>query len=76
MHLSDAMIELLKSGKINNRLLCEIATHEGFRKLMTDLEIYVDRIASMQLSNLNAIVDMAKSILSKTLISHQAKQLT
>ena len=59
------MIELLKSGKINNRLLCEIATHEGFRKLMTELEIYVDRIASMQLSNLNAIVDMARVEIEK-----------
>ena len=65
LHLSDAMIELLKSGKINNRLLCEMATHEGFRKLMTDLEIYVDRIASMQLSNLNAIVDMARVDIEK-----------
>ena len=65
LHLSDAMIELLKSGKINNRLLCEMATHEGFRKLMTDLEIYVDRIASMQLSNLNAIVDMARVEIEK-----------
>ncbi len=30
------MVELLKSGRINNRLLCEIATHEDFLTLMTD----------------------------------------
>ncbi len=41
LHLSDDMVELLKSGRINNRLLCEIATHEGFVTLMTDTEIYV-----------------------------------
>lgn len=66
LHLSDEMIELLQSGKINNRLLCEIVTHDNFRRLMADIEIYADRIASMQISNLNAIVDVARSeILSK-----------
>ena len=35
------MMELLKSGRINNRLLCEIATHENFVTLMADTEIYV-----------------------------------
>lgn len=30
LHLSDDMVTLLHSGKINNRLLCEIATHENF----------------------------------------------
>ena len=28
LHLSDSLVGLLKSGRINNRLLCEIATHE------------------------------------------------
>ena len=45
LHLSDDMVTLLSSGKINNRLLCEIATHENFQRLMTDIEIFVDRIA-------------------------------
>jgi hypothetical protein len=34
LHLIDSMIELLKSGKINNRMLCEMATHEDFKRLM------------------------------------------
>lgn len=66
LHLSDTTIDLLKSGKINNRLLCEIMEHSGFLRLMTDIEIYIDRIASMQVSNLNAMVDIVRSeILSK-----------
>ena len=32
LHLSDDMVELLSSGKINNRLLCELATHPNFRR--------------------------------------------
>ena len=60
LHLSDTMIELLKSGKINNRLLCEIASHERFSRFMADMEIYVDGIAAMQIQNLNSMVDMAR----------------
>ncbi len=36
LHLSDDMVELLSSGKINNRLLCELATHPNFRRLMIE----------------------------------------
>ena len=65
LHLSDAMIELLKSGAVNNRLLCEIAAHQGFRRLMVDMEIFVDRIASMQIDNLNAYMDTVRQELSQ-----------
>ena len=38
------MVVLLSSGKINNRLLCELATHPNFLRLMVDMEIFIDRI--------------------------------
>lgn len=31
LHLSDEVLELLRSGKINNHLLCEMMTHPRFR---------------------------------------------
>lgn len=34
------MVVLLSSGKINNRLLCELATHPNFLRLMVDMEIH------------------------------------
>ena len=37
------ILELLSSGKINNRLLCELATHPNFRRLMVDMEICIDQ---------------------------------
>lgn len=61
LHLSDEMIDILRSGKINNRLLCEIVTHSKFRRLLVDIEVYVDRIASMEIDNLNAIVAGARA---------------
>ena len=52
--MNDEMVALLKSGRINNRLLCELATHKDFIKFLADIEIYVDGIATMQIQNLNA----------------------
>lgn len=56
LHLSEDVIELLKSGRINNRLLCELAGHEDFRRLMVDMEIYVDRIANMRIHDINRVL--------------------
>ncbi len=60
LHLSDSMVELLKSGRINNRLLCEIATHENFIPLMTDAEIFVDGIATMRFQDINAAFEAVR----------------
>lgn len=60
LHLSDSMVELLKSGRINNRLLCEIATHENFQRLMTDIEIFVDRIADMRIAQMNLVLEATR----------------
>ena len=55
-----SMVALLKGGRINNRLLCELATHKDFIKFLADIEIYVDGIATMQIQNLNALVDTVR----------------
>lgn len=60
LHLSDEMIELLKSGKLNHRLLCELATHEKFPRLMVDMEIYVDRIADMRIQAMNNTLELTR----------------
>ena len=57
LSINDDMIRLLKSGDINNRLLCELTTHPAFMKFLADLEIYVDGKAGIQIQSLNAIVD-------------------
>lgn len=60
LHLSDDMVTLLSSGKINNRLLCETATHENFQRLMTDIEIFVDRIADMRIAQMNLVLEATR----------------
>ena len=63
--LSDDMIELLKSGRIDNSLLCELAVHPDFPRLMADLEIYVNGIAGKQVQSANAIVDTVSATIMK-----------
>lgn len=60
LHLSDDMIDLLLSGSINNRLLCEIATHDKFKELMADTEIFVDGIATMRFNDLNNSLEFVR----------------
>ena len=62
LHLSDEMLGLLASGRINNRLLCEIVTHDGFQRLMVDTEICVDRIAAMWVHDLNVVLAEVRKI--------------
>ena len=50
LHLNDEMIELLRSGKINNRLLCELAT----------------QIANMRVEQMNLVMEATRqAVLSK-----------
>ena len=65
LRLSDDMIELLKSGLVDNSLLCELATHPDFPQLMADLEIYVNGIAGKQVQSANAIVDAVSATIMK-----------
>ena len=65
MHLSDGAVDVLRNGKFNHRLLCELIVHENFRRFMTDLEIYVDGYVSANIQNLNAGLEATRQMLKK-----------
>ena len=60
LHLSDEALETLRTGKFNHRLLSEMITHNGFPRLMTDMEIVVDRIAEMRVKSMNNMLDATR----------------
>lgn len=60
LHLSDEALETLRTGKFNHRLLSEMIMHDGFPRLMTDMEIVVDRIAEMRVQSMNVILEKAR----------------
>ena len=49
----------------SGKLLSEIICHGDFPRLMTDMEIFVDHIASMQIDNLNDAMDTMRGIVQK-----------
>ena len=55
----------MKSGLVDNSLLCELATHPVFPRLMADLEIYVNGVAGKQVQSANAIVDAVSATIMK-----------
>lgn len=61
LRLSEAMIDLLKSRRIDTGLLCELAAHPDFVKLLADIQIYVEGNAATRIQNLNAWVDVARA---------------
>ena len=65
LHLSDDMVELLKSGRINNRLLCEIATHEEWDAILRDIRLDHEADAESapnDSSTLKMIADVEKAM--------------
>ena len=63
LHLSDEVVELLKSERFNNRLLCEIISHEKFKELLADAEIYVDGIATMRFHDMNSSLAAVRAMI-------------
>ena len=63
--LSDVMIELLQSGRIDNALLCDLATYPDFPRLKAELEVYVNGMAVKLVRTANSIVDAASANIVK-----------
>ncbi len=73
LNISSEMAELLKSGKINNRLLCEMATHPDFPKLLMDMEIMVDGEARNAIRAIDMLFEAVRmKIIKETNISEDS----
>ena len=65
LHLSDDAITVLTSRNFNHRLLSEMICHKYFQRMMLDAEIYVDRIADMRITNMNATMESVRQSVIK-----------
>ena len=59
------MIELLKSGLVDNSLLCELAVHPDFPRLKWLTLKSVNGVAIKQVQSANAIVDAVSATIVK-----------
>ena len=66
LHLSDGAVDVLRNGKFNHRLLCELLEHPDFARWMTDLEICVDGLVSDRIRDMNAMVEATRQEVEAT----------
>ena len=59
--LDDATVEILKSGDLNVRLICEMIKNPAFANFLSDMEIYVDNLAAMQIHNMNKYIEFTRA---------------
>lgn len=65
LRLSDAAIDVLKDGQLNNRLISEFLSHPDFPKLLRAMEIYIDRKVLPQMNTMNAMYKMTEQALKE-----------
>ena len=69
--MDDETVDLLKSGKLNARLICEMIKHPDFINFISDMEIYVDNLAGMQFRNINKMIEQTRVRLQNKGISDE-----
>lgn len=77
--LDDETVDLLKNGKLNVRLICEMIKHPEFINFLSDMEIYVDNLAGIQFRNINKMIEQTRISLQNKGISdedHYMKNFT
>ncbi len=65
LRLSDAAVEVLKGGKLNNRLASEVIAHPDFPRLLKAVEVYVDRKVLPQMNTMNAMFKIAEGAIKE-----------
>lgn len=65
LRLANEALNVLKGGGFNGLLLSEVISHKDFRRLMVDMEIFVDHIVQMQVNNLNYGMGTARGIVER-----------
>ena len=61
--LDDDTIDLLKERNLNVRLICEMIKDPHFPDFLSDLEIYVDNLASAQIRNMNKYIEHNRALI-------------
>ena len=61
--LDDETIDLLKKRNLNVRLICEMIKDSHFSDFLSDLEIYVDNLASAQIRNMNKYIEHNRAMI-------------
>ena len=65
LRLSNAALDVLKDGQLNNRLISEFIAHADFPQLLSAMEIYIDRKVLPQMNTMNAMYRFAEQTIKE-----------
>ena len=65
LSLSDAAIAVLKSKKLNNRLVSELLSRADFQQLLNAIEVYIDKKMLPQMNAMNAVYRLAEEAIKE-----------
>jgi len=65
LSLSDSAIEVLKNKKLNNRMISDMLSHEGFQQSLKSVETYIDDNLSQQEKIITHFNDLVQFYLDK-----------
>ena len=65
LRLSDAAVEVLKGEKLNNRLVGELLAHPDFPRLLSAMEVYIDRRIMPQMNAMNTMLKITESVIKE-----------
>jgi len=65
LSLSDDAIEVLKSKTLNNQLVSELLSHGDFQKLLSAMEVYIDKKLLPHMNQMNAVYKLAETTIKE-----------
>lgn len=65
LSLSDNAVEVLKSKKLNNRLISELLSHSDFQQLLSAMEVYIDKKLLPHMNTMNAVYKLAETTIKE-----------
>ena len=68
LSLSDRAIETLKSKTLNNRLVSELLSHPDFQRLLSAIEVYIDKKLLPQMNTMNSVYKLAETTIKENYI--------
>ena len=75
LRLSDAVLDILQTGGLNNRLISEFIAHPDFPQLLSAMEIYIDRKVQPQINTMNAMYKFAEQTIKENVVVPEGDEI-
>ena len=68
-------IEVLKSKTLNNQLVSELLSHDDFQKLLSAMEVYIDKKLLPHMNQMNAVYKLAETSIKENYVVEDGDEI-